>query len=88
MLWDWVRKGQLQMQLLGPNLGGPCTPPYKLLKRLTSNLFSLRFDNSFRRGFGLWNLGKGGGLGNTTQSQFWLQELEGSEMLHHVPQEP
>jgi hypothetical protein len=55
-----MRQGQLQMHLLGPRLGGSCTPPYKLLKQFANDAFSIRFDDGLGWGFGLWNLGKGG----------------------------
>ena len=44
---DWVRKGQLQMRLLGPGLGGSCTPPHKWLKHVVNDSLSTRFDDSF-----------------------------------------
>ena len=47
LLRDWARKGWLQMKLLGPGLGGSCTPPHKWLKQFANDAFSLRFDDGF-----------------------------------------
>ena len=61
LLRDWVRKVQLQMQLLGPGLGGSCTPPHKWVNQFANDVFSIRLDDGFGWGSvsGIW--GRGGG---------------------------
>ena len=44
---NWVRKNKLQMQLLGPRLGGSCNPPHKWFNHVVNDAFSTRFDDGF-----------------------------------------
>jgi hypothetical protein len=43
LLRGWVRKDQIKMQLLGPRLGGSCTPP----TNGSNDAFSTCFDDGF-----------------------------------------
>jgi hypothetical protein len=80
---DWVRKGQLQMRLLGPGLGGSCTPPHKWLKHVANDALSTRFDDGFGWASVSGICGRGGG----GLLRDWVRKGLGSTTQHHVPQE-
>ena len=52
----------LRRKLLGPGLGGSCTPPHKSLKSVANDAFSTRFDDGLGWGSIPGILGKEGGL--------------------------